>query len=134
MIILTIRTERPGAEICLYDDQRQIKRVSWEAHRQLAETLHVQIGELLQNQHKTLADVEGVACYKGPGSFTGLRIGLSVANAIAYAISVPIVGETGENWQESAIKSLLAGDGRTMAFPEYGAEVHITLPNTQPRH
>jgi hypothetical protein len=46
MIILTIRTDKPEAEIGLYDDEKQIIYETWQAHRQLAETIHLKIKEL----------------------------------------------------------------------------------------
>lgn len=128
MIILTIRTDKPEAEVCLYDDNRQVDRIAWQAHRQLAETLHQKIAELLEKNGKSLKDVQGIACYKGPGSFTGLRIGLTVANTLAYGLQVPMAGATGEHWQTTAAKKLAAGEGEAIVLPEYGADVHITPP------
>jgi tRNA threonylcarbamoyladenosine biosynthesis protein TsaB len=128
MIILTVRTDKPKAEICLYDDSRLLARTAWHAHRQLAETLHQKIVGLLEGQGKNLHELQGIACYKGPGSFTGLRIGLSVANALAYGLDISIAGDTGDDWQQISIGRLAAGESDTVVLPEYGADVHITAP------
>jgi len=128
MIILTLRTDKPEAEIGLYDDQEQLAYETWTAHRQLAETLHAKIQELLKNQNKDWADIQGIVIFKGPGSFTGLRIGMSVANALAYSLSVPIIGTIGDNWQTQGIENLLTGKSDKVAVPEYGSEAHITAP------
>jgi tRNA threonylcarbamoyladenosine biosynthesis protein TsaB len=128
MIILTIRTDKPEAEIGLFRDIDQLSYVSWQAHRELAETLHGKIRDILSGQKFELKDVEGIVCYKGPGSFTGLRIGLTVADTLSYGFEIPIVGSTGDNWIQEGIKRLVAGENEKIALPEYGADVHITLP------
>jgi tRNA threonylcarbamoyladenosine biosynthesis protein TsaB len=128
MIILTIRTDKPEAEVGLYDDQKQLGYKTWQAHRALAETLQATIRDILSAQGKNLQDVKGIVCYKGPGSFTGLRIGLTVANALSYAKSIPIVGETGDEWIRRGIERMISGDTEPLALPEYGADVHITTP------
>ena len=128
MIILTIRTDNPQAEIGLYDDDQQLGYEVWQGHRQLAETLHIKINDLLKSQNKDWPDITGVVAYQGPGSFTGLRIGLSVANAIANANSAPIVATTGDKWVTEGLELLGQGKGTTSVMPEYGAPVHITTP------
>jgi tRNA threonylcarbamoyladenosine biosynthesis protein TsaB len=128
MIILTIRTDKPAAEIGLFEDNNSLAQETWEAHRSLAETIHGKIEALLKRQHKTWHDIEGLACYKGPGSFTGLRIGLSVGNTLAYGLNRPIVGTTDPNWRENGIAALLSGKHEQTVLPEYGSPVHITLP------
>ena len=126
MIILTLRTDKPEAEIGLYEDVRQLAYETWPAHRQLAETLHVKIVELLAAHKKSLEDIAGIVCFQGPGSFTGLRIGLTVANTLSYSYGVPIVAAKDPDWLEKGIDRLLAGATDIVALPEYGAEVHIT--------
>jgi tRNA threonylcarbamoyladenosine biosynthesis protein TsaB len=126
MLILTIRTDKPEAELGLYDNQTQISYETWQAHRQLAETIHIKIRELLENQHKTPQEIGGVVLYKGPGSFTGLRIGGSVADALAYSLNIPIVGVNGDTWQQDGIGRLMAGEDDKIVQLEYGAPVHIT--------
>jgi tRNA threonylcarbamoyladenosine biosynthesis protein TsaB len=126
MLIVSIRTDAPEAEIGLYDGSRQITYHTWQAHRELAETLHTKIAALLSDNQKALHDLEGIVVFKGPGSFTGLRIGLTIANALAYSLQIPIVSCEDPKWLESAIARLQNGESETVALPEYGALPHIT--------
>jgi tRNA threonylcarbamoyladenosine biosynthesis protein TsaB len=57
-----------------------------------ASMLTVFIGEVFKEQGIMAKDLEAVAVGKGPGSYTGLRIGVSVAKGIAFAASIPLVG------------------------------------------
>ena len=130
MIILTIRTDKPEAELGLFADDKKLAYETWEAHRQLAETIHTKINELLTEQGRTLFNLEGIVCFQGPGSFTGLRIGLTVGNALSYGLQIPIVAAKGDDWIQAGLTRLEKGDNDHLALPEYGAPVHIT----QPRH
>lgn len=125
MTILTIRTDKPEAELGLFEDQKELLYEIWEAHRELAETLHTQIARILETAGKKLEDIGGIVVYKGPGSFTGLRIGISVANTVAYSLGIPIVGVE-DAYVETGIPSLLRGETDGRVLPEYGAPVHIT--------
>lgn len=126
MIILTIRTDKQEAEVGVYEDTKQLAYESWQAHRELSVTIHEKIDQVLGKAGRNLHDIQGIVCYQGPGSFTGLRIGLSVANALAYALDVPIVARQDPRWLETGIADLLAGKNSKIALPEYGAEAHIT--------
>jgi len=128
VIILIIRTDKPESEIGLYDGDQKTGYEIWEAHRRLAETLHTKILDLLKSQQLGWDDIEGVIAYAGPGSFTGLRIGLSVANTVAYANGIKIVGTHGDNWILDGIKMLENGQGKAQIVPTYGSEAHITQP------
>jgi len=126
MLILTLRTDKPEAEIGLFENGEKLGYTLWQAHRQLAETIQHKIDSLLKEQGKDLRQLEGIVAYKGPGSFTGLRIGLSVANALAYSLSISIVAETGEHWTEAGANRLKQGESDQLALPEYGSPPHIT--------
>lgn len=128
MIILTIRTDKPKSEIGLYKDNEKLAYEVWEAHRQLAETIQEKIKDILNSQGLSLDNVEGIVVYKGPGSFTGLRIGISTANALAYGLNVPIIGTEGDEWLDSAVKTLKNGQNDKQVLPEYGAPVFTTKP------
>lgn len=126
MLILTIRTDKPEAELGLYENGEQIRYETWLAHRELAETMHQKIAELLKGQQKELKDIEGIVAFRGPGSFTGLRIGLTVANALSYSLGVPVVATENPNWLETGIEALRSGQNDKIALPEYGSEAHVT--------
>jgi tRNA threonylcarbamoyladenosine biosynthesis protein TsaB len=128
MIILTLRTDKPEAEVGLYDGHKQLAYITWQAHRELSDTIHYKIDEILKSQAKSWSDVQGIVTYKGPGSFTGLRIGISVANAIANSQHIPIVARSDSGWLEKGVQDLLMGQNDQIALPEYGSEVNVTRP------
>ena len=119
MIILGLRTDKPEAELYLYKDQHLLGELKWPAHLELSKTIHKQMDKLLNKSSISLKDVEGIVCFQGPGSFTGLRIGLSVANALAYANGIPVVAKRGDNWLKDSMKDLLAGKNDKIAVPYY---------------
>ncbi len=51
------------------------------------------IDELLKKHKKTLKDLTEIEVKTGPGSFTGLRVGLAVANALGWALKIPVNGK-----------------------------------------
>jgi tRNA threonylcarbamoyladenosine biosynthesis protein TsaB len=128
MLILTIRTDKPEAELGLFQNADKLAYSTWPAHRQLAETIHAKIKELLDSQQHTLKDLEGIAVFKGPGSFTGLRIGISVANTLADSLAIPVVAESGEAWLDRVTGRLEKGEDEKIVLPEYGAPARTTAP------
>jgi tRNA threonylcarbamoyladenosine biosynthesis protein TsaB len=79
-------------------------------------------------------NVVGIIVAAGPGSFTGLRIGMSVANTLAYTNDVPIVAPAETKSIEDLLqKGLKMIESRGATFdeavvPHYGAEPQITKP------
>lgn len=97
---------------------------TWEAGRALAKGLL----RFIQEKAGDIHEIQGIGVMKGPGSFTGLRIGLTVANTLADSLHVPIVGAQGHDWQDQALRRIRAGGDERIVMPEYGAEAHITQP------
>lgn len=56
-----------------------------------AEQLHVFIEKVLQEAQLSFADLQAVAVSQGPGSYTGLRIGVSAAKGLCYALNIPLI-------------------------------------------
>jgi tRNA threonylcarbamoyladenosine biosynthesis protein TsaB len=128
MLILTLRTDKPEAEIGLYDGETKTAYVTWQADRELAETIHLKIRTILGERGQSFADLNGIVVFKGPGSFTGLRIGISVANALAAGLTIPVVGTGGKTWIKQGVQRLGKGDNEAIVLPEYGAPPNISLP------
>lgn len=127
-MILCVRTDTKDAEIYLQNAHEVLLQKTWQADRQLAKDLLREIESLLEQAAISWGDITGIAVYKGPGSFTGLRIGCTVANAAAYAQTIAIVGGSGDDWKRNAIDRLTQGENEAFVMPEYGAEPRITTP------
>lgn len=128
-MIVALRTDSPTAEILLIgQDGRELKKHVWHADRTLAKDLLKVLREQMQAVGGDWKQISGVAVFKGPGSFTGLRIGITVANSLAYGLDVPIVATQGDDWVSAATARLKSGENDRLALPFYGGEANITLP------
>ena len=126
-MILLLDTSTPVCKLVLVDGDWHYSD-EWQADRQLAKGLLRYLQEQLTKHNKTFRDIAGIGVMKGPGSFTGLRIGLTVLNTIADAEQIPIVGETGDDWQSKALAKLQAGSDEKIVLPLYDREANITKP------
>lgn len=126
-MILLLDTSTPVCRLILVEGESQVVH-EWQADRTLAKGLLGYLQSKLQEQSKAFADITGIGVYQGPGSFTGLRIGLTVLNTIADSQRIPIVGAQGDDWQQQALQRLNAGENDQIVLPLYGSEAHITTP------
>lgn len=128
-MILALRTDNPQAEIYLYGPNKEpLEKFSWKADRELSTTLHENIYTLLKKQLADWQDISGVIFYEGPGSFTGLRIGASLANTLASELKILAVQAGGNQWIEKGINELNSKSSRKPIVPNYGREPRITSP------
>lgn len=100
----------------------------WQAERMLARDMLAYVRDQLAAHGASFHDIQGIGVFRGPGSYTGLRIGLTVLNTLARDGRIPIVGVTGDEWQASALTRLEAGEDDRIVLPEYGGDAHITTP------
>lgn len=128
-MILVLRTDSMMAFIATLSPTGQlVKSREWEAGRQLSVQLPSSIDELLKSSDSEYSDLTGIIVYEGPGSFTGLRIGITIANTIAHELKIPIVGSTGEEWIKAGVDKLKIANAGTIVMPVYGGEANITKP------
>ena len=69
------------------------KKFETNARQEKAQRLLPFIDELMQKHNKKFKDITEIKVNTGPGSFTGLRVGVSVANALGWALGVPVNGK-----------------------------------------
>lgn len=126
-MILALNTASPTCYLRLIDNE-VVYEHDWEANRMLADGLIQFLRESLNEHERTWDDIEGVIVFQGPGSFTGLRIGITVVNTLADARLVPIVGVSGDDWVAVGVNRLSRGENDRLVLPEYGREANITSP------
>lgn len=91
-LILCIETSTKVCSVCLAQDGKVLKYAEdISADYSHAEKLNVLIDEVLTKSKKTFRKLNAVAISEGPGSYTGLRIGVSAAKGIAVAMEIPII-------------------------------------------
>ena len=124
-MILAIKTADMTATLILLDDDgNEVGRSEWESGRQLSNDLLQKIEDLVGEWSK----LTGIIVFKGPGSFTSLRIGITVANTLSDSLGIPIAGADGEDWADDGLGLLQNGENDQIVLPEYGGEANITKP------
>lgn len=126
-MIVLLDTSTPTCRLTLIDGHAH-RDVEWEADRDLARHLLKFLHDELAKSQTNFDGVSGIGVMKGPGSFTGLRIGITVLNTIAHTNQVPIVGATGDNWQQEVLSRLERLENDEIVMPEYGKAANITSP------
>ena len=91
-MLLAIDTSTRNVGIALYDGIQVLNETMWVSHDYHTVELAPAIAETLSRSGVTLQDLKVLAVSIGPGSFTGLRIGLAVAKGMALARHLAIVG------------------------------------------
>ena len=127
-MILAIRTDKAEAELYLLSGSETLDTYKWLAHRELADTLLLKIRDFISNNNVGLKDLEGLIIFTGEGSFTGLRIGTSTANSLAYGLGIAVAAGTGTDWIHGGLVNLQASKPGEYVIPRYNAEPNITEP------
>lgn len=91
-LILCIETATKSCSVSLSQNGKTLQTIELVSDQYShSEKLTLFIEQILKNQQKSFSDLDAVAVSKGPGSYTGLRIGVSTAKGICYAIDKPLI-------------------------------------------
>ena len=92
MIVLALETSALAGSVALFHGDRLLVQRELDSTRRSAQTLAPALAELLAAAGLTPRDVRLVATTVGPGSFTGLRVGVTTAKTFAYAVGAEVLG------------------------------------------
>ena len=92
MLILAFETSAKAASVALLDDKKLLGESYQNTGLTHSQTLMVMAEDLLKQCGKTVSDVTAVAVAEGPGSFTGVRIGVAAAKGFAWGRDLPCYG------------------------------------------
>ncbi|MBR1803046.1 MAG: tRNA (adenosine(37)-N6)-threonylcarbamoyltransferase complex dimerization subunit type 1 TsaB [Clostridia bacterium] len=91
MRILSLDTSSKNASVAILENQEVIIELNNNDEKTHSQKLMPMIDEAFQKTNLTLDDISLIACCVGPGSFTGLRIGIATAKAFADSKNIPVV-------------------------------------------
>jgi tRNA threonylcarbamoyladenosine biosynthesis protein TsaB len=89
LLINTSDNKRISVGLRIADDEDMIEQ---EVGRERAQVVLPLLDSLLTKHKLSLRNISSIEVHTGPGSFTGLRVGISIANTLAYALHIPING------------------------------------------
>ena len=91
MKVLAIESSGNVASVAIASEEKVLAEITTDSKKTHSQTLLPMIDEILRKSECTVADMDFIAISKGPGSFTGLRIGSATAKGMAFAAEKEIV-------------------------------------------
>ncbi len=116
-LILNIETSTDICSVSLSKDGKEVSSKVTTEERSHAKLLSVLIKELLVEENITTKDLDAVAISKGPGSYTGLRIGVSTAKGICFGSDIPLIAMNTLKIMAFAISETLESNDNTLLCP-----------------
>lgn len=90
--ILSIDTAQREKTLVQIEIDNQLYQIVIDSSEQKSQVVLSQIDKLLREHNLSLSDIVEVSVNTGPGSFTGLRVGVAVANTLGFLLDVPVNG------------------------------------------
>lgn len=91
-VLLNIETSTKNCSVSIADNGKIVAMKELNnGNYSHAEVLHPFIEDILKEAGMLIGELEGVAVSKGPGSYTGLRIGVSAAKGLSFALNIPLI-------------------------------------------
>lgn len=90
-LILHIDTSVEGSSVCLASDAVLLQPALSNRQKDQPGWLHTSIRQLMEDRKLGMNELEAVAVAIGPGSYTGLRVGLSAAKGLCFALNIPLI-------------------------------------------
>lgn len=127
-MILLLNTSTEVTFLVIVDSTGKRYDFEWASGRELSKGLLAFMRDSLLALNSDFTGLAGLGVYRGPGSYTGLRIGITVLNTLADSLSIPIVGSISEDWEDDLTDRLKNGENEKIILPLYGGDANITKP------
>ncbi len=134
MMQLAIDTSTDTASLALIQDSEVVAELSWRCTESHTIQLLPNLSHLLQQAGLSLQSAGGIIVAKGPGSYNGLRVGVSAAKGLAFSLGIPLVGVNTlevEAYQQAEthlpvcpVLNALRGEIATATYQMKGGEWH----------
>jgi tRNA threonylcarbamoyl adenosine modification protein YeaZ len=128
-MILAIDCSASLCAACVYDESagKELGRKVLDLGKGHAEHLMAVIEETLEKSGKTYADLTAIAVSIGPGSFTGLRVGVATARGLSLALKIPAIGGTTLEALAQEARQAFPGRPVLAALDGGRGEIHAAL-------
>ena len=103
-MILVIDTSDEDCLVGIFDGQKR-DRINWQWQKDTGGEVLERIGKLLIKHNLKISGLEAIAVNQGPGSYTGLRVGITIANTLAWSLKIPVFGYSSQDI-ENVIKQI----------------------------
>jgi tRNA threonylcarbamoyladenosine biosynthesis protein TsaB len=133
VLILAVDTSTEQAGLALLDNSVPRAEWSWVAAGNHSQHLHRLLRSLLETERIEPRDLGGLVVATGPGSFSGLRVGVSFAKGLAISLDIPLVGVstldatafTGLHFSQEVLAAIAAGREQLYVGQYRGNEQHF---------
>lgn len=145
MYFLGIETATDACSIVLYHNTNLIAIEYTDQPKAHSQYLTSFIQNVLQNAHLSISQLDGIVLSSGPGSYTGLRIGMSTAKGIAYALDIPIMlmpstmvaaysGLSYVSQKDAILIGIVDAPNKEIYLQTFTLKQQYLLPHTEPIH
>jgi tRNA threonylcarbamoyladenosine biosynthesis protein TsaB len=90
-LLLSIETSTLGCSVALHEQGKLLHTIETQVPQSASSQLAVMIQNVIRESEKMPSELKGVVVAAGPGSYTGLRIGVATAKGLCYALDIPLV-------------------------------------------
>lgn len=87
---LAVNTSLSQAQVLLFDDNGVIENIQWQKAKSHSEVITLLLSQALTKHKLRVQDITKIFCVAGPGSFTGIRVGINFCRALAYSFNIPV--------------------------------------------
>jgi len=129
-MILFIDTTERGFAVLAIIAKDKLWQIKFEAASKLSETLPAKLQNFFKKNKLTLPEITKIVVVRGHGSFVGTRTGVAWANALAWALNLPILGLAADQIPSDKLQLNKAKFKKGIVAPKYSAPPNITIPKS----